>query len=201
MTNPTTAVLNLNPFTMGRRQAGPERPPIMAYRKNRHPILKDKPPGWHPEAVGVVKGYPPSQEAYDALVGRLKANRERARDAGRLTCVGVPKGWAGEKHELADIRSEAAQSAGRLARYLPGYDDWDSRAKLAIEELCAVALDISQPIAIRLDAMKTVLTYTQPKPVQQSIGAFGGPDAQLSWLSALATEALVKEARKGKRPV
>jgi hypothetical protein len=159
----------------------------MAYRRNRHPILQGR-TGWVQEAVGVVKGYPKTQEAYDALCSRLSANRARAREAGLLTSTNIPKGWSGRKQELVDIREHASDLAGRAVVYLlPEYEAWDDRAVTAVTELFAMALDPSLRVDLRIKAVGVALEFIQPKPVTRQQMKANGRECHLNWLYRLAT--------------
>jgi hypothetical protein len=150
----------------------------MGYRTNklRHPTLRDWPVGeWCPAAVDEIGGYPKTAEAYAAMKARLAANRERARARGRLNRRGVPNGYAGEGHELSLIRENARCNAERVVERVTD-DDWDWRAKLAMQALFALALDPTLPAKIRIRAARTVLEYLAPKPVaEKAITAAGDP--------------------------
>ena len=92
--------------------AQPARP---IRRAGRHPLLQDWPQGeWCPAVVGKVRGYPRTEATFLQRRALLRANRERAMEAGRLTRQGVPNGWAGRRDEIAEVRRNSRTEAEML---------------------------------------------------------------------------------------
>lgn len=164
-------------------------------RKHRHPLLKDCPPGvWSPTAAasGKVTGYPKTQADYDRRVAALRANHAAAKAKGKLTRLGVPNDWRGQKEEINAIRHNSQCAAERLADDLTTIGVLsqetvdDAMAREAITALAAVVYDTTQKMTMRLTAMKILLPYIRPKPTQRTAVTVDGGLAFLSGLSATA---------------
>ena len=138
----------------------------MKLRRNRHPVLQNRPQGeWCPDAVGVVPGYPRTPETFAAQAERLKANRQVAKERGVLTRHGVPNGWAGKKDEIQGIRRNSRTEAERLTEAVFEPDCEESRIAM---QAAMVALSPFYRMVDRLVAMRLILQYTVPKPVQRA---------------------------------
>lgn len=152
----------------------------MGYKRTRHPMLANTPPGtWCPEAVGVVPGYPRTDEEYARRRAILMRNTATARAAGTLTCMNVPKGYGGPdgKRELQLHRELAAATAEAALRQVPD-DYWmDWRAEKVMQVTVAILADPTSPRSVRLKAANLVLTYLQPKPAtRRELKEAGGAD-------------------------
>jgi hypothetical protein len=164
----------------------------MKLRRDRHKVLQNRPQGeWCPDAVGVVPGYPRTPETFAAQAERLKANRQRAKERGLLTRLGVPNGWAGKKDEIAEIRRNSQTEAERLTEAVFEADCWEAR--VAMTEAMKIALSPFYRMADRLVAMRLILQYTVPRPAQRV--ALESGDA-LGFLRRLAEE---RQAAAGQR--
>lgn len=164
--------------------------------RQRHAALATVPRGqWSPLGVGRVPGYPKTLEAHAVHKARLLDNAARANAAGLGTRRGVPTGFRGQKVELADLRDQCARDAWTITeslwrnsltpeeRLTPEVSDTDeARSAVALAVCVSITLDPSELTSLRHAAMRTVLTYTMPRPK-------GGhkvelPDG-LAWLNGL----------------
>jgi hypothetical protein len=151
-------------------------------KQHRHPVLRDWAVGeWCPEAVGIIRGYPKTPEAYAAHKERLAANSARARRRGRLNRRGVPNGYAGQGHELTLIRENARCQAERVVGRVT--DNWDPRARLALQATYEIALDTTVPLQVRFQAARMVLEWLVPKPMIKAALRSVDPIALLQRLS------------------
>jgi len=173
-----------------------ENSPSAATRKalkephDRHPALKGWPVGvWSPGAVGKVRGYPRTLELYERQREQLRANSEAARNAGRLTRLGVPNGWAGRRMEIDTARRNSRTAAEMLVTEMDRLGYWkpDNReSRLIMTEVMGIIVSPLSTVCDRMTAMRMALTYIQPKPMQRVTlavagGAFGLAEA---WAAA-----------------
>ena len=176
--------------------------------RGSHPALVNTPPGtWNPAAVGHVRGYAKTQEAFDRQLAQLEANRDGARAAGLLTRKGVPNGYAGRRPEVEAIRLQAADDGWvavqawqrnaqtpeeqlpevRIAAIRSGQDGPWTDAEMfaaAAAYLISVVLDCSQPQRQRLQAARDILPFLQAPPSGKARGE--GVQAGMAWLAGLA---------------
>ena len=175
--------------------------------RGSHPALADTPPGtWNPSAVGKVRGYAKTQEAFDRQLAQLEANRTGAWAAGLLNRKGVPNGYAGRRPEVEAIRLQAIDDAWtavaewgrnsqtaeerlpdeRLEALKAGQDCARTDAEMfavAASYLISVVLDRSQPQRHRLQAAKAILPFLRAAP---SGKAREDGQAGMAWLVGLA---------------
>ena len=175
--------------------------------RGSHPILADTPPGtWNPAAVGKVRGYAKTPEAYDRQLAQLKANRTGARAAGLMTRKGVPNGYAGRRDEVAEMRLQATDDAWtavaewqrnsqtpeerlpdeRLEAFRTGQDRPRTDAEMfsaAAAYLISVVLDHSQPARQRLQSARAILPFLRAAP---SGRARENVQDGVAWLAELA---------------
>lgn len=177
----------------------------------RHAVLADWPPGvFCPAAVGKVRGYPRTQEAYDRQLVRLRDNSKRARERGLLTRKGIPNGWAGKRAQVTELRQDAADEAWRIVNLLqrnsvspderldaeclaglkadtrPATTDAE-RFALAAAYAIGVVRDPTQPASLRLQAARIILPFLVPMPRGRAKAGMGLGDG-LAWLDALTEE-------------
>lgn len=158
--------------------------------KDRHPALRGTPVGtFCPTAVGLVRGYPRTEEAYRRQCERLRQNSANARARGRLNRRGVPNGWAGRRDEVTEIRRNSHTEAERIVEVVmpEAESEDDEYAAIAMKELLAMVLDTTGPTSFRLGALKTALRYLVPKPTARARVAEAG--GGLAFLSKLAEAA------------
>ena len=187
----------------------PKSPAISTALKPRgsHPILADTPPGtWNPAAVGKVRGYAKTPEAYARQLAQLQANRDGARAAGLLNRKGVPNGYAGRRDEVAEMRLQATDDAWvavaawqrnaqtpeeqlpeeRLEAFRTSQDWPRTDAEMfsaAAAYLISVVLDRSQPTRQRLQAARAILPFLRAAP---SGKARENVQDGMAWLVGLA---------------
>ncbi len=169
--------------------------------KRGHPALAGWPIGiWCPAAAGKMRGYPLTQEGYDRRIAALRQNHRTAKEAGKLTRLGVPNGWAGKKDELTTLRRNSQTAAERLIDDMttldmmppPGETD-DDLAREALQAAAEIAFNPAGEAAARLRAVRLLLTFTRPKPAGRT--AVGFVDG-MAFLNGLAAEAAAERARR-----
>jgi hypothetical protein len=144
----------------------------MKVRRNRHKVLQNRPQGeWCPDAVGVVPGYPRTPETFAAQAERLRVNRQKAKERGLLNRHGVPNGWAGRKDEIAEIRRNSQTEAERLTEAV--FEPDCREARIAMTAAMQIALSPVEHPKHRVTAMRLILQYTVPPPVQRAALASG----------------------------
>lgn len=144
----------------------------------KHPLTKLFPPGkWRPELVGVVPGYPPTQEYWEAQSKRmtkaLKDDYNPHRDATRRSKC-YPRGWAHRKDEVDAIRLAASVKAkadmARMKKAALIAPDENPRVELALESCCAVLraeTDEGKPLEsaqARVAASRVLLDFLKARP-------------------------------------
>ena len=171
-----------------------KRPPA-----RRHPILAGTPRGvFQPAAVGKVRGYPATKEAFDASLAAKRANLAAARATG-ATRAGIPTGYRGQREALATVRQAATQEGWKIAAAVQrdlvpaeavlrlaidptSAASDDERAALGLAYLTASVLDPTMPRSLRLQAVRMLLTFVKPKPTVRVAVEL---DASIDWLKAL----------------
>ena len=175
--------------------------------RRRHPALEGTPKGvWCPEAVGRVRGYPKTEEAFAERVVTLKANSDRARANGRTKRTGIPNGWGGRRGEVEQLREEANDEAWRRVNVLyrnsqsederltadhmeelkvdPMNARTDAeRAALALAFMIGIVISPAYGTSLCNQAARILLPFVRPKPVTGR--AATGLDAALAWLDGL----------------
>jgi hypothetical protein len=119
----------------------------------------------------------------------LRANRERAIQAGKLTRLGVPNGWAGQKEELGEIRRNSQTDAERLAEDMEVRGVWVPdclESRIAMREAVEMAINPLHPVRVRLAAMRVILEYAMPRPMAQRILVGTNPLDFLNGLTEVA---------------
>ena len=132
---------------------------------------------WHPELVGVVRGYPKTQEAWQARSDAMRQQVQLYNAEGITGRNGVPDGWAGKKQLINEIlaaaRAEAAEKVAEMEADGSFAPD-NIQAKVALAAALEIVLaekhtpeNASVPLydaKSRLAAINTVLKYTQKAP-------------------------------------
>lgn len=184
--------------------------PITRAPHCRHPALVGTPKGvWNSEAVGKVRGYPRTEEAFEVRCVTLKTTSDRARAAGRTSRKDIPNGWAGRREEVQQLRDKATEDAWELARVLNRTaqlaDEMlpeerlnelqaDSRqgktrtegGVMALVYVMSVVLSPAYFTGDRLRATRIVLPFLVPKPAKGRLKV--GLDDGLAFLAGLAEE-------------
>jgi hypothetical protein len=132
---------------------------------------------WHPELVGTgIRGYPKTQEAFDKIQARCRAQVIALNAAGKCNRKGIPDGWAGRRAEVDAIRAQAALEAKEIVQTMAKeglIDKEDPRGEEALEFSISVvrAVDAdgngTYQMRERLQAAKMVLEYTKQKPASK----------------------------------
>ena len=167
-------------------------------RSRGHPLMWDRPAGvWYADAVGVIPGYPSTQEIFDKKSRLCRERIIKLNAEGRAGRRGVPDGWAYRKKELKIFRAVAREKAKRIVEVMAKEDNIvDERAISAMVnavEIFETRDENSVPIFSakdRLTAMRLVLEYTTPKPAQKQDITLTSSEA---WLASLAEKANVKD--------
>lgn len=167
------------------------RPP-----RRRHPVLEGWPKGvFCPAAVGVVSGYPRTEEIYVLHVERLRANHAKAKAAGRMTRKGVPNGWRGQRDQVVELRQKATDDGWRIVNVLhrnsvgpnerldAPFTDAEM-ADIAMAYGLSVLLDPTQTDKTRLNVARWVMPFLTP-----ARGSLKGLDDGLACLRGLVEEA------------
>ena len=81
--------------------------------RSRHPA-NTTPGTFNPAAVGIVRNYPATLEAYQARTLLLRTYRDKAEAAGTMTRVGVPNGL--NRLEAERLRAVALDDATQIIR-------------------------------------------------------------------------------------
>jgi len=173
-------------------------PRVKSRRKLLPPRKKGEPNRWHPELVGKIRGYPKTQEAWQAKSDLMRQQVKLYNAEGITFRSGVPDGWAGKKKLINKINTEALAEAKDIVDELIKLGRFQAdnvEAKIALE--AAVQVIVAEKhtpetetvplynVKDRLAATKIVLEYTQKKPVTKSeVGVTKAED----FLAALATK-------------
>lgn len=165
---------------------------LRAGKPSGHPFLMGRPKGvWYADAVGKVTNYPPTQEAYDAVRNRLRAELEKNQAAGvKMTRKGITDGFSGKAAKIGQFKAKAEIEARKIYAIMEEQEllaskDIGAEAMLAVLK---IVRDESEGKRERLAAMKTVLEYTTPKPATTSKLELTRPEAFLDELLAAAEE-------------
>jgi hypothetical protein len=123
---------------------------------------------FNPAAVGLVRGYPATLAAYEAVKVHLAAYKEQARADGKLTRRNVGNGWAGRKPEIEALRRNAQTASERLTAEMgteiAEHSTDAELGKLAVTFLLSVVLDTSLAMRHRVSAARLALPCLIPKP-------------------------------------
>lgn len=165
----------------------------------RHPLLRARPRGqWYPDLVGIVYGYPKTQEDWQKRSDLMRQQIKLYNAEGITGRNGVPDGWAGKKTLIKKIKAEADVEAKLLVddlivtkRFVP--DNAESQMILQ-EALGIIVAEKHTPeqaavplynVKDRLAAMKMAWDVVQRKPVTTSVVAETTAE---DFLKALAKE-------------
>ena len=127
---------------------------------------------WHPELVGLIRNYAPTQEAYDKQRenGRLQLAKNRA--AGKCKGrIGIPDGWGYYGQEAAELRAEKHEEAIRIVELMIEQDliPDDVAAQEALTYAVSVVRDgKTNGTRERLQAARMVLDFTKTKPASNA---------------------------------
>lgn len=149
-------------------------------RRSGHPFLRDKAKGmWHPDAVGIVSGYPKTQEEWQRRSDLMRQQVQLYNAEGITGRSGVKDGWAGKKKLINQINAAAAAEAEKIVDKLieeKRFQPENREARIALE--AAVTVIVAEKhtpetakvplydVKERLAAAKLVLEFTQKKPAQ-----------------------------------
>jgi hypothetical protein len=153
----------------------------MAERKRgrRSPLLAGRPSNvWHADIAPLIRGYPKTQEAFDKLQARCRAQVLLVNAAGKGTRRGVPDGFAHRKGDLEEARSAARVVARRTVKYMKEHDMIAPSSKASDADRAEIALEAAVEIVVATDnagvyvnssrdrqaALKTILEFTKAKP-------------------------------------
>ena len=93
--------------------------------RSRHPA-NTTPGTFNPAAVGIVRNYPATLEAYQARTLLLRTYRDKAEAAGTMTRIGVPNGL--NRLDAERLRAVALDDATQIMRAVYSRsDDHDER--------------------------------------------------------------------------
>jgi hypothetical protein len=160
---------------------------------------------WLPELVGKVPGYPKTQESFDKKQNIMRQQVALYNAEGITGRNGVPDGWAGRKNEINRITTAAKAEARAIVADLIKTNKFqpdNDKATIALE--AAIAIIEAEKVVQRGDvelrgetkpvrlyseqtymaAIKTVLDFTQRKPVSQSQVALAKAEDFLDALAA-----------------
>lgn len=170
---------------------------------------------WHPELVGVVRSYPPTQEEYDRRNVNRIANIARQKAAGRWTRKGVSNGNSRRQQKIdrADTRAASTiarhearkQRIARVASHQAAIEAAPAEVKKMMDEnfinaelltdaesgnvalkfVTAVVMDPAQTMKDRLSAVKILAEFTKAKPVSKQEVAFKNSE---DFLASLLTK-------------
>jgi hypothetical protein len=158
----------------------------------RHPLLRARPKGvWYPDLVGVVKGYPKTQEAFNKKQEQCRAQVIRLNSEGKMGRTGVRDGMAGTKHILKTIRQKRTDEAERIIDLMVEkkiIEEPDEMAREALGYAISVVRTSSdvEKTTDKLKAASLVLEYTRTKPTSKSEVTLNKAE---DFLMALANEA------------
>lgn len=156
---------------MPRRKS--ELPPPVRKRGGGHPFLSHWPKGvFCPAAVGVVHGYPKTEEAFkkkQEWARNLLSNRRAKGEV--LSSVGVPKGWRHKKKGAIAFANLAKYEAKQIMEHMKKQGLLVAPDNELANEALMVAVEMHRnPLTeakLRLAAAQTVLTWTKAKPAQR----------------------------------
>ena len=158
--------------------------------KPRHPAYAGRPKGaWYPDLVGVVQGYPPTLEVWQAKSDAMRAQVIRLNAEGKMQRLGIPDGWAGRKKEAHAARAKAHEEAPKEVRdmidksiyELPTGTDGE-RAEVALIYATAVVRDPTAQSRDRLAAARLLADFTKIKPATASTVVVSAAEAFLNSL-------------------
>lgn len=150
-------------------------------RKLLPPRKKGEPNRWYPELVGKIRGYPKTQEAWQAKSDLMRQQVKLYNAEGITFRNGVPDGWAGKKKLINQIRDAAEAEAKEIVDKMIEEEVFkpDCReARLAMEAAVTIVtakkhtpetepVPLYPPTEVN-KALKTILEFTQRKPVSKS---------------------------------
>lgn len=150
---------------------------------SKHPLLARLPQGvWFPQLVGLVYGYPTTQEAFDAVqrVGKRTIHINYA--SGAFDGRSLPGPWRGQRRLFNQALEIGAQRAKRVMEIMRNdnlIDGGDPRGEQAIEAALQVVTSeitdvetgerrFAYGVKERLAAMRLVADFCKAKPVSKT---------------------------------
>ncbi|MCK8787324.1 hypothetical protein M0638_23410 [Roseomonas sp. NAR14] len=125
-------------------------------------FVRGKP--WDPANIGVVRGYPKTEEEWQARRERQILKAKALHERGVFHRRGVPDGWSGRKDDLDAMRATAAEKARQAVQAMIRRNSLpsdDERAHMALESLMAIMLCEAEHISDRVSAARAVLKFTK----------------------------------------
>lgn len=167
----------------------------------RHPLMpprqKGVPREWNPELVGKVPGYPKTLETWLARQSIMRQQIKLYNAEGITFRNGVPDGWAGKKKLINQIKTAAEADARDIVSELikaKRFEPDCEEARIAMEAVVAIVQAEKHtpenepvplyPVSERNKAVKTILEFTQRKPVSKSEVAVSKAEDFLAQLAA-----------------
>lgn len=144
--------------------------PRKANRRN-HPAIRGRPRGvWYPDLVGVIKGYPKTEEAFKAKQEQCRAQVIRLNAEGKMHRRGIPDGWAGKKKKAIRARAKAQKEAKRIIEIMVEKNlvDPDALGNEALQFAIEVVRDKTSHRRDSLTAARLVLDFSKAKPASKS---------------------------------
>lgn len=163
---------------------------------DRHPFLRGRPEGvWFADAVGVVPGYPKTQQSWTERQERCRARITAMHAAGNgPNRLGVPDGWAGDKGRIARAAIEASDRSKGIVKMaiengiLPKQDDprVEKAFETAVEIIDARDEDTDKPLYTakdRLAAGRLLADFLKSKPATKLDASISRPEDFLAILA------------------
>ena len=136
----------------------------------RHPFLDGWPKDqWCEAAVGKVRSYPKTLEAFEKLRDRSREKWAVMRASGiKISRLGVRDGQAGRKEGVHHMRAFAKHKAERIFAYLKKEDMLLEPDNILANNALLYCITLHEDIEVdaktRLQAARTVLEWTKAKP-------------------------------------
>ena len=144
-------------------------------KSRRHPFLDGWPKNkWNPDAVGKVRSYPATLEAFEKLRdrSRIQVAEIRARNPDGFTRRGVPNGMARRSDGAKFLRALGRHEAVRIHAYMKQEGLLLEPDNKVANDALLVAIELSRdPMVdpkLKLAAARVVLEWTQAKPAAKS---------------------------------
>lgn len=153
---------------------------------------------WHPQLVGVVRGYPKTYEIWKAKSDLMRQQVRLYNAEGITFRNGVPDGWAGKKALINEINEKAQAEAKVIVADLikrGKFEPDNDESATVIEEAMKIIVaekhtPETEPVPLynvkdRLAAMKLVLDKVQKSPVSRNENTYNKAE---DFLKALAED-------------